>query len=117
LSKVLTFETYQLAAAETAVYPGAGYGEDKAITYTVLGLTNEAGEVAGKLKKVMRDNGGILTPEKRQDLLSECGDVLWYLSQTVNELGSGLEDVAQANLDKLNSRKARGVIGGSGDNR
>lgn len=117
MSKPLTFEDYQLAAAETAIYPGAGYGEDKAVTYCVLGLTNEAGEVAGKLKKVMRDSGGYLSDEKRADLLSECGDVLWYLSQAVNELGSGLEDVAQANLDKLFDRQTRGVLGGSGDNR
>jgi len=113
----LTFESYQLASAETAIYPGSGTGDTSAIVYTLLGLTNEAGEVAGKYKKVMRDNGGFLTDEKRQEMLAEAGDVLWYLAGLVGELGAGLEDVAQANLDKLNSRKVRGVIGGSGDNR
>jgi len=114
---MLTFEDYQLAAAETAIYPGSGTGEDKAIVYTLLGLTNEAGEVAGKYKKVLRDSGGLLSYEKRQAILDEAGDVLWYLSGLVGELGGALEDVAQGNLDKLNSRKARGVLGGSGDNR
>lgn len=117
MSSPLTFEQYQLAAAETAIYPGAGYGEDKAIIYCLLGLANEAGEVLGKYKKVMRDSGGILSDEKRAELKAELGDVQWYAANLASELDAGLEDIAQANLDKLNSRKARGVLGGSGDNR
>lgn len=117
MSDALTFEQYQLASAETAIYPGSGTGEEKAVVYTLLGLTNEAGEVAGKYKKVLRDSGGLLTDAKKSELAAELGDVLWYAANLAGELGFGLEDIAQANLDKLNSRKARGVIGGSGDNR
>lgn len=117
MSEALTFEEYQLAASGTAIYPGAGTGEDKAIVYNLLGLSNEVGEVLGKYKKVMRDNGGLLTDEKRREILAECGDVQWYLSNLVGELGGGLEDIAEDNLEKLASRKARGVLQGSGDNR
>lgn len=113
----LTFENYQLDAASTAIYPGAGYGEEKAIVYCLLGLTNEAGEVAGKFKKILRDDHGFISEDKRKELGAEIGDVLWYVSNLASELGYGLEDIARENLAKLNSRKARGVIGGSGDNR
>lgn len=117
MSEPYTFEAYQLVSADTAIYPGAGTGEDKAIVYTLLGLTNEAGEVAGKYKKVLRDSGGLLTDAKKSELAAELGDVLWYLANLAGELGFGLEDIAVANLTKLGSRKERGVLGGSGDNR
>lgn len=111
----LTFTEYQVKSAQTAIYPGSG--EQMGLIYCLLGLANEAGEVLGKYKKVLRDNDGDLTEEVRANLAAEFGDVLWYLSNGVNELGLSLESVAEANLDKLFSRKARGVIGGSGDNR
>ena len=113
----LEFEDYQEAAAKTAIYPEAGTGSFNAVAYAVLGLSNEAGEVAGKLKKVWRDNEGVIDSEKCDAMAAELGDVLWYLAAVANELGWNLHEVAQANLDKLNSRAARGVIGGSGDNR
>ena len=115
-SSAYTFEEYQLTAASTAIYPGAGTGDVLALAYLGLGL-GEAGEVQGKLKKVLRDDNGTLTPEKRQAILDECGDVLWYLANLVSELGAGLEDVAAGNAEKLASRKARGVLTGSGDTR
>ena len=111
----LTFEDYQDQAIQTAIYPDR-YGMG-GLTYAVLGLTNEAGEVAGKLKKILRDGNGELTEVARESLLAELGDVVWYLALVADELSEPLENVAQANLDKLNSRKERGVLGGSGDNR
>ena len=80
-------------------------------------MASEAGEVAGKLKKAIRDEGGEISPERREQLLSEVGDVLWYVAMVAMELGSSLSAVAEANLDKLLDRDTRGVIGGDGDTR
>jgi NTP pyrophosphatase (non-canonical NTP hydrolase) len=110
----LTLDEYQDRTQHTAKYPGSGAVEG--LYYTALGL-GEAGEVQGKIKKIMRDDGGILTDEKRQAIAGELGDVLWYVAAMAKELGASLGDIAQANLDKLASRRERGVIGGSGDNR
>lgn len=90
---------------------------DHAIVYPTLGLANEAGEVAGKVKKIFRDKDGKLSAEDREALKSELGDVLWYLAQICTELDLTLEEVAEANLEKLFSRQNRNQIGGSGDNR
>ena len=103
---------YQTQASKTAIYNDADI-----IIYPALGLISEAGEVAGKIKKVLRDNHGNFTPEKRSEIADEIGDVLWYIASLCTDLGVGMETVAQRNLDKLNSRLARGVISGSGDNR
>lgn len=110
---MMDFNTYQQAAAKTAVYPDLGNN----FVYPTLGLVGEAGEVAEKIKKVLRDDSGRVSPEKKQELMKELGDVLWYLSQLSSELGLELERVAQDNLDKLTSRQERGKLGGSGDNR
>ena len=90
---------------------------DHAIVYPTLGLVNEAGEVAGKIKKIFRDKGGVIADEDREALKQELGDVLWYLTQICSELNLTLEQVAEANLEKLFSRLERGQIRGSGDNR
>ena len=90
---------------------------DHAIVYPTLGLTNEAGEVAGKVKKIFRDKGGVIGPEDREALKQELGDVLWYLAQICTELDLSLQEVAEANLAKLFSRLERGQIGGDGDTR
>jgi NTP pyrophosphatase (non-canonical NTP hydrolase) len=87
------------------------------VIYPTLGLTNEAGEVAGKIKKVFRDKDGIIGEAEREALKGELGDVLWYLAQLCTELDLSLEDVAAHNLEKLFSRLERGKIGGDGDNR
>lgn len=108
----ITLDDYQRFAIGTAVY-GAG----DAIVYPVLGLGNEAGEVQGKVKKVMRDNGGVFDNKSKEGIASELGDVLWYLAATARDLGYSLEYIARMNLTKLADRKARGVISGSGDNR
>lgn len=108
---------YQNASRSTAIYPNVGND----FIYPVLGLVGEAGEIANKLKKVIRDDnvGDIkgMSPEKREEVAKELGDVLWYVSQLASELGYTLEEIAQGNIDKLNSRKERGALAGSGDNR
>jgi len=88
---------------------------DHPIVYPTLGLVNEAGEVAGKIKKIFRDKGGQIGEEERQALKSELGDVLWYLAQICTELDLSLEEVAAYNLEKLLDRLERGVIRGEGD--
>jgi NTP pyrophosphatase (non-canonical NTP hydrolase) len=106
---------YQAHAVALAKYPNQG--EFLGIMYCALKLNGEAGEVAEKIGKVLRDDGSILTVEKREALILELGDVLWYIAALSKELGVSLETVAEKNLLKLNSRKERGVLGGSGDNR
>ena len=106
----MNFSDYQAQAVKTAIYKHE-------IIYPALGLANEAGEVLGKIKKVLRDNDGDFTPEMSKAISDEIGDVLWYIAALSRDLGVPLEQIAQSNLDKLNSRMARGVLGGSGDNR
>lgn len=103
---------YQQVARKTAIYPIT-----HSILYPTLGLTGEAGEVADKVKKVIRDKGGRFTDEDKLEIAKELGDVLWYLANTATDLGFDLDTIADMNLDKLNSRKARGALQGSGDNR
>lgn len=111
--KIETFSTYQRESRKTwNVIP-----TNHPIVYPTLGLVNEAGEVAGKIKKIFRDKGGTISEEDRQALKYELGDVLWYLTQICTELGLTLEEVAQANLEKLFSRLERGQIQGEGDYR
>ena len=83
----------------------------------VLGLSDESGEVLGKFKKLLRDKQGVISPEDKKEIIKEVGDVLWYVNSVSHLLGHTLEEVAQINLDKLASRKQRGMINGSGDNR
>lgn len=109
----MRFSEYQRLSRATAVYPDLG----RNIVYPALGLCGEAGETAEKVKKAMRDDGGTLTEERRAALAAELGDVLWYAAQLATEAGLELEQVAQANLDKLASRKERSVLQGSGDDR
>ncbi|MEB3235413.1 MAG: nucleoside triphosphate pyrophosphohydrolase family protein [Cyanobacteriota bacterium] len=109
----MDLQTYQSRSRQTARYPQAGANP----IYPTLGLCGEAGEVADKVKKVIRDRGGQFDAAVQEDLKLELGDVLWYVAQLATELGLSLEDVAVANLDKLASRAARNVIGGSGDRR
>jgi NTP pyrophosphatase (non-canonical NTP hydrolase) len=104
---------YQAAALSTAIYPNRGAN----FAYPALGLAGEAGEVADKLKKVIRDNDGVLIDQVRNAVAKEIGDVLWYVSVLAFEMGYDLNKIAQINIDKLNSRKERGVLSGSGDNR
>ena len=104
---------YQTRSRATAVYPSAGDN----LLYPTLGLCGEAGEVAEKIKKMVRDDGGELSPERREALAKELGDVLWYVAQIATEAELDLGEIAAANLDKLLSRQQRQVLQGSGDDR
>lgn len=111
----LRLNDYQDSATKTAIYPGSG--SVAGLTYTALGLAGEAGEVANKVKKIIRDNGGVLDTAHREKVLKELGGVLWYAAQVAKELGFSLNYVAQRNLDELASRQERGTLQGDGDNR
>ncbi|PIT90535.1 MAG: hypothetical protein COU22_01635 [Candidatus Komeilibacteria bacterium CG10_big_fil_rev_8_21_14_0_10_41_13] len=109
----MNFKEYQAQSSKTAVYPKIGNN----FYYPALGLASEAGEVAGKIKKVMRDNNDVVDEDRKADLKKELGDVLWYVSQLATELKLDLNEIAEANVEKLQSRLERGKIGGDGDNR
>jgi NTP pyrophosphatase (non-canonical NTP hydrolase) len=109
----MTFEEYQKISKQTAVYPNPGEN----FVYPTLGLAGEAGEVANKIKKIFRDDGSAVTDDKRREIEKELGDVLWYVSQLATELGLSLDKVASANIENLLSRKEKGTLRGSGDNR
>jgi NTP pyrophosphatase (non-canonical NTP hydrolase) len=104
---------YQTRSRATAVYPGAGEN----LLYPTLGLCGEAGEVAEKIKKMIRDDDGVLTDDRRRALSKELGDVLWYLAQIATEADLDLSVVAAGNIEKLHSRQRRNVLQGSGDDR
>ena len=111
----MNLNDYQNETAKTAVYPCSTTIE--ALSYVTLGLVGEAGEIANKVKKCLRDEAGAVTMNKKSELADELGDVLWYVSQLAKELGFNLEAVAKRNVSKLADRAARGVIQGSGDKR
>lgn len=85
--------------------------------YPVIGLTEEAGEVAGKFGKAIRDCNGIINDERKTEIVKELGDVTWFVAELCTVLDVTLEEVMQKNIDKLTSRKERNVIHGNGDNR
>jgi NTP pyrophosphatase (non-canonical NTP hydrolase) len=108
----MTFNEYQNEAAQTAVY-----SDNSKIIYPALGLSNEAGEVLGKIKKVLRDNNGVYSPASVVEIGKEIGDVLWYIAALSRDLGLDMNAIAENNIAKLKDRMNRGVIQGSGDNR
>lgn len=103
---------YPYEVGKYAVYPG-----DKGVEYLILGLASEAGEVAGKLKKIIRDKEGVMDAESRGAIADEIGDVLWYVTMLSMELGFTLDQVADRNAAKLRDRAERGKIKGDGDSR
>lgn len=108
----MDFQDYQQKARETAIYPS-----EHSILYPTLGLCGEAGEVAEKVKKVIRDKGGEFDEADRMNIRKELGDVLWYMAQICSDLDLRLESIAIANVEKLRLRKEKGTLSGSGDNR
>ena len=102
----MNFWEYQIKAIETAIYPNVNNN----LEYPTLGLCGEAGEVANIIKKIQRDDHGLLSIAKRQELYSELGDVLWYLAAICNELGVTLEDIANHNIAKLDERRKSNEI-------
>ena len=109
----MDFDSYQIEARKTAIYPEKG----KNFIYPTLGLVGETGEVAEKIKKIIRDKNGIFDNESRAAIKKELGDVLWYISNLCDELDFSLNDVAKINLEKLKLRAHKGTISGSGDDR
>lgn len=109
----MNFKEYQKLSRKTVIYPN----KDKNFIYPTLGLVGEAGEIAEKIKKVLRDKKGIIDEQTKNEILKELGDVLWYLSQLSTELNISLDDIASFNIKKLSSRKERKVLHGDGDNR
>lgn len=110
--KNLSFNEYQSSAVTTAFYT-----DELAVLYPTLGLAGEAGEVAEKVKKVLRDSGGEFSDEKVKEIRKELGDVLWYIALIAYDLNIPMNEIAEANINKLQSRSERGKLGGSGDNR
>ena len=108
----MDINAYQAAAKETAIYQ-----KDTGILYTTLGLNGEAGEVADKVKKIIRDHGGEMDDAARESIMMELGDVLWYIANLATELGYSLRDIAGTNIQKLQDRQQRNKLHGSGDSR
>ena len=110
--KVSDLDMYQKVALTTAIYP-----REQAIIYPTLGLTGEAGEVANKVKKIIRDGSDKNDDSLVSEIKSEIGDCLWYIAVLADDIGCKLSDIANANLIKLANRKEKGTIHGSGDKR
>jgi len=107
----MTLNEYQERAIKEAFYE-----KDEGV-YNALGITGEAGEIADHVKKMLRDDKGVLTDDRKEALKKELGDVLWYIANMARRLGLTLDEVAEANIQKIVDRKSRGVQHGSGDNR
>ena len=103
---------YQTQTSQTAIYP-----PERAMEYLALGLTSEAGEVAGKVKKVIRDYSGVIDDNAGHAIAQELGDVLWYVAQIASLLNVELADIAAMNIKKLLDRQKNDTIQGSGDDR
>jgi NTP pyrophosphatase (non-canonical NTP hydrolase) len=110
--KISDLDMYQQVAKTTAIYP-----REQAIIYPTLGLTGEAGEVANKVKKIIRDGSNKNDNSMVSEIKSEIGDCLWYIAVLADDIGCKLSDIANTNLVKLANRKEKGTIGGSGDKR
>lgn len=108
---------YQEFTSQTAIYPHSGTGRSEAILYCLLGLSGETGEICEKVKKVIRGGGEPSDLAGDPAIGKELSDVLWYLARLSKEFGFTLQEVIEANVEKLASRKARGVIQGEGDDR
>lgn len=100
-----------------AMAPLLGVMRNSGLIYTSFGLAGESGEFCDKVKKMLRDSGGVISEELRLSLALELGDVLWYVAQSAKQLGFSLEEIANMNMEKLLDRKARSALGGSGDSR
>ena len=103
---------YQKAALATAIYPN-----DSTISYLALAISGEAGELADKVKKVLRDKGGKFSDADKRAMALELGDVMWYVANLADVIGYGLTDIAQMNIEKIAGRVERGTLHGAGDNR
>ena len=110
----MNFIEYQENAKKTAIYSGA---LNKDYAYLMLGMVGETGELADKIKKILRDKNGTISEQDKIELKKELGDVLWYFANLATELNISMEDIAKSNIEKVLSRKERNVLHGDGDNR
>lgn len=110
----MTFDDYQAAALKTALFSG---NELTDLSHWALGVSGESGEIAEKVKKIIRDQAATISPDNKAEIAKEIGDVLWYLAVLAKHLGVSFDKVAESNLEKLRSRQLRGKLTGSGDNR
>ncbi len=111
----MDFNEYQQESRKTAIYPNKDLSS--VFSYLALGLCGESGEVAEKMKKLLRDKNGEMTTEDKEAIALELGDILWYITQFAHEIDKDLETVARTNIQKLHSRLKRDALHGSGDNR
>ncbi len=109
----MNFQEYQEQSRKTAIYPKVGDN----FVYPILGIAGESGEVAEKVKKVLREKNGIIDEEAKREITKELGDLLWYMSQLASELEISFDYVAQKNITKTQSRMERRTLLGNGDNR
>jgi len=110
--KISDLDMYQKVALTTAIYP-----REQAIIYPTLGLTGEAGEVANKVKKIIRDGSDSKDEKLVSEIKAEIGDCLWYIAVLANDFDIKLSDIASANIEKLALRQKNNTIHGSGDDR
>lgn len=109
---MITNQQYLEFTRTTAIYP-----KERELEYLALGLASEAGEVAGKVKKVIRDKSGVVSEETRKAIIDEASDVAWYLARLCDHFNTNLDELLEYNFQKLSARKAAGTIQGSGDKR
>ncbi len=112
--RIDSIDYFQERAQRTAIYRK---GNETDLVYSVLGLNGEAGEIAEHIKKMIRDDAGVLSEERRQKLIKELSDQMWYISAVATDLGVKLSEVCYINIEKLEDRKNRGVLKGSGSDR
>ena len=110
--RISDLDMYQQVAKSTAIYP-----REQAIIYPTLGLTGEAGEVANKVKKIIRDGSNSKDEKLVSEIKAEIGDCLWYIAVLADDFNIKLSDIASANIEKLANRQKKGTIQGSGDTR
>ena len=108
---------YNLDDYQDDAFGFAFFDDGQGVNYTALGLAGEAGEFCDIVKKVIRDDLGVWTDEAKAKAYLELGDVLWYVAANAKLLGLSLQQIAHGNIRKLRSRKERGTMGGSGDER
>lgn len=112
---MIDFDMYQVNARTTAIYPGRG--KLLGLLYTSIGLGGEAGEFLNKVKKILRDDNGTVSDERKVAIKNELGDILWYIAMACDELNFRMAEVANDNINKLANRKFLGTISGEGDKR
>ncbi len=110
----MDFKEYQRLAHRTSTMPKIG---TETYVYPTLGLAGESGELANKIKKIFRDDKGVLTDQRKEEVKHELGDMLWYVAEICTCMNIELDDIAQANINMLASRLERNKISGDGDNR